>query len=710
MQPRGYHGVRRILVNHRNHHTWQGWANPVLSLSLVVALALFHQWGFGPLLRLDHYLQDLLVRQGRKANPHPQLVFLGVDRGSYEDVLMPADYQSAPIVKELDRSFPWSRAVWAAVIDKLVAAGARVVALDFLFTSPGEGDDVLRETLDRHAGRVVLASAFVETHANLGSSLVYSPPADTLIPGPLQKDQVGFVNLWPDRDDVIRHAHFRIDDGPVPGGAGLESFASKVLRMAGLADRIPSAAGPMRFRYSGPRGTVYPHRPFHEVFIPKFWKQNYQDGAFFKDKIVVIAPAANLFHDELLTPFESPEPLMYGAELHLQILSAALQGEFIRQSDPGLDWGWILAAGIVMLAAIQRVSGARSRLIIIIVGIAAYGCAAQLLFDRANLLVPTAAPILSMGIVGVVVLGHDFTRERLERLRIRRTLERYVSKDIVREIVDNRSSYFHSLEGVRKPVTILFSDVRGFTSLTEGADSRQLVQQLNEYFERMVAIVFERQGTLDKFIGDAVMAHWGSIVSHGPGVDAVRAVEAALAMQHSLSKLNQEWKARGWPELSIGIGINHAEVIVGNLGSQSKMELTVIGDGVNLASRLEGLTKAYGLGLILGGAAARLVADRFPLRTVDRVRVKGRTRPVTVHTVVSLDSATATVPAWLQAYEDGVQAYQRREFQAALSAFERSEAGNPGDVLTTAYIARTHDLLQSPPGDEWDGITEMAQK
>lgn len=315
-----------------------------------------------------------------------------------------------------------------------------------------------------------------------------------------------------------------------------------------------------------------------------------------------------------------------------------------------------------------------------------------------------------MGIVGVVVLGHDFTRERLERLRLRRTLERYVSKDIVREIVDNRSSYFHSLEGVRKPVTILFSDVRGFTSLTEGADSRQLVQQLNEYFERMVAIVFEGQGTLDKFIGDAVMAHWGSIVSHGPGVDAARAVEAALAMQHSLSKLNQEWKARGWPELSIGIGINHAEVIVGNLGSHAKMELTVIGDGVNLASRLEGLTKEYGLGLILGEEAARLVADTFSLRTVDRVRVKGRTRPVTVYTVVSTDSVTTTVPAWLRAYEDGVQAYQRREFQVALSAFERSEAEKPGDVLTTAYILRTRGLLQSSPSDEWDGITEMTHK
>lgn len=702
-------------MTHGNNRIWHRWIIPALGASVVIILAALQQAGFGPLLRLEYYTQDLRARQGRKAAPHPALVFLGVDRGTCRDVFLPEDYESTPLLHELDRNFPWSRVVWAALIEKLAAAGAKVVALDFLFTAPGDGDDALRAALERHRDKVVLGSAFSEANGNLGKSFSYTAPAETLItPQATEDDRVGFVNLWPDWDDVIRHARFRLSDDSWPAAgsnwSGLESLAGRVLRKAGDGGRVPKGAEAIRFRYAGPPGAAYPYRPFHEVFVPAIWQRNYQNGEYFRGKIVIVGPAANFFHDEHLSPFESPRPTMFGPELHLQIIGAALQGEFIRASAPAWDWVWTLAGLGSVWFLMQRTTKTSVRLPLLAAGMGAYAWGAQALFNHASLVVPVAVPLLSSALTGLVILGQDFVRERLERMRLRRTLERYVSKDIVREIVDKGTSFFLNLEGVRKPVTILFSDLRGFTTLTERADSALLVKQLNEYFEKMVEIVFKEQGTLDKFIGDAVMAHWGSIVSHGIKVDAVHAVQAALEMHRGLAALNRQWKARGLPELSIGIGINHGEVIVGNLGSNEKMELTVIGDVVNLASRLEGLTKEYQLGLILGQAAADLVAEQFVLRSVDRVCVKGKHHPVDVFTVVGPIQGNTPLPSWLIEHEAGVRSYWRRDFQAAVLAFSRSADAKPDDPLTGLYLERCKTLILHPPDDQWDGVFVMTRK
>ncbi|MBS1236653.1 MAG: domain S-box [Proteobacteria bacterium] len=312
----------------------------------------------------------------------------------------------------------------------------------------------------------------------------------------------------------------------------------------------------------------------------------------------------------------------------------------------------------------------------------------------------------------ILALIYDFLLERIDKLRVRRTLERYVSKNVVKELLDNPQTFFNSLSGVRRQVTILFSDVRGFTTLTEGADSAQLVKQLNEYFTAMVGHVFEKQGTLDKFIGDAVMAVWGNIVSAGPAEDAQNAVATALAMKRSLIDLNKDWKARGMPELAFGIGINHGEAIVGNLGSSEKMELTVIGDAVNLASRLEGLTKEYHLDLLLGETMAPLVQDRFLLRTVDYVQVKGKTKPVTVYTVIGERSGAEAqaCSAWLQPYEEGVHLYRQRDFAGAAQHFATSLNSKPDDVLSDIYRKRCAALLAEPPDENWNGVYVMTKK
>ena len=256
--------------------------------------------------------------------------------------------------------------------------------------------------------------------------------------------------------------------------------------------------------------------------------------------------------------------------------------------------------------------------------------------------------------------------ERIDKLRTRRTLERYVSKNLVKEILDNPGGFYSSLKGVRIPATILFSDIVGFTSLTEHADPEALVKQLNEYLSQMTKAVFDNGGTLDKFIGDAVMAVWGNVRSQGKAEDTKMAVRAALSMRRELWALNADWAERGIAPFAIGIGINQGDVLGGNIGSQEKADPTVIGDAVNLASRLEGLTRTYSTDILLGQSAADLVRDEFHLRSVARVQVKGKSEPVEVSTLIGARSAGID-PEFLrhlETYEEAFQKFRQRDFRA----------------------------------------------
>jgi adenylate cyclase len=235
------------------------------------------------------------------------------------------------------------------------------------------------------------------------------------------------------------------------------------------------------------------------------------------------------------------------------------------------------------------------------------------------------------------------------------------------------------------------------------------VAQLNEYFTDMVRIVFEHNGTLDKFIGDAVMAHWGSIVTEGEKTDAVRAVASALEMQRALVRLNQQWKPRGMLELHFGIGINHGEAIVGNLGSEEKREVSAIGDPVNLASRLEGVTKTYHIEICLGENVEPLVRDDFIIRSLDLIVVKGKTKPVEVFTVIGERNGAAP-PPWLARHEEAMRAYRKGAFADAANAWREVLAQAPNDGVAQLFLERCAELQVHPPEGEWRGVFEMTSK
>jgi adenylate cyclase len=521
--------------------------------------------------------------------------------------------------------------------------------------------------------------------------------------------RIGFVNYVADADDRVRRATFRIrGDAGLPPSGEIESIVARTLGKAGEAALIPRDNAAHLFRFSAQPGEGYRPIPLYELFVPSFWTNNFKEGQFFRDKIILIGPAANILHDEHSTPF--PGPTMLGPEIHLNVMAAARRGEFLGETSHEADLGSILSAGVLawLLTLIVR---APIRRLVVAAGIGvAYWLLCQGIFDRANFVLLAYSPLLVMTVSTSAGFAYEFVLERLEKNRTRRTLERYVSKDVVREVLDNPQTYLNTLGGVRKPVTILFSDVRGFTTMTESSDEGQLVAQLNEYFNEMVGIVFAQRGSLDKFIGDAVMALWGSITSEGIERDAQHAVAAALAMRKALARLNINWKQRGMKELAFGIGINHGNPIVGNLGSEQKMEVSVIGDAVNLASRLESSTKEFTLDLLLGESMVPLVQNRFALRSVDSVQFKGKTKPVRVFTVMADKKAGEQPPPWLPRYEEGIKYYHERRFAEGLAAFADCVLAQPDDYLSQLYLKRCQELVANPPGPDWDTVFVMKSK
>ncbi|HEY8932701.1 MAG TPA: adenylate/guanylate cyclase domain-containing protein [Rariglobus sp.] len=659
------------------------------------------------LRRTELQIQDLLLRKGPPAPVSKDLVFLGIDSQNYEDRYFEDEIAESPVLGNFSKNYPWSREVWAAVVERLIAAGAKTVVFDLLFVSPGPGDDAFARTLQKHEGKVVLA-------ANLTLSedgrAVLTWPSSTLLDG-LKKpeDTVGIVNFFPDADGVIRRLHYELKMRLI-AGRNL-SLGAQALTQAGYVPATDKDFSPdreVRFNYGGAPGLGYTHHPVYEIFVPSLWANNYKNGAFFKDKIVVVGPAANWTQDSHPTPYGP----MFGAEIHLNAMSAVMNRAFIPEPSLPQAWLLIIAAGLAAALLMSATDHAWIRFGGMIAGSAAGALIARQTYNTWAVMPVILTPLIAFNLCGVVCLVQKFFVTFAEKMRTRGILERYVSQNFVRELLDSSDSFEQSLGGVRKDCTMLFSDIRGFTTMTEGDDSHKLVTQLNEYLSEMVECVFARNGTLDKFIGDAVMAVWGNVKVRTPRADAVDAVQCALDMLAGLDKLNPGWVEAGRPALHVGIGINHGEVIVGNMGSPRRKEFTVIGDSVNLASRLEGVTKEYGLSLVIGESVAQLVKDDFVLQPVDLIRVKGKKRPVQVFTVIAPVARPPDAPVReaLRLFEAGLTAYREGRFAEARESFVRSAAASAHNKLAGIYVQRCEALIAEPPVGEWDGVFVMHTK
>jgi adenylate cyclase len=695
------------------HRRWVVAAICALCAGGIIAVHFFPDFPFvSAVWRQEQNYENFLQREGRKTATRPEFVFLGIDQSSLElPPFSPEEIQgNRALLLMTQGPFPWSRQVWALLLDRLCSAGARLVLFDVLFNPPNDGDAALHDALEKYRGRVVVAANIDVANAN---QIIL--PNETLIPPPAMADsRVGFVNFWPDNlDGIIRGIYFTRSERELaglnsfPGDEVFQSFSARALEKLGHpADVLRDQhQHPIRFSENG----VYPARPLYAVFDPKLWHANYGDGSFFKDKIVIVGPSAQVFHDFVPTPMEPDTP---GPVLHLQAISAALTHEFLRNTSEITNLVLVAAAGLLAWILIALVRRPLTSLLALLGMTVTYLAFARIAYDRMGLLVVVVPVLIAFLGAGFLSLGFEYVVERIEKMRTRRTLERYVSKNLVKEILDNPDSFYSSLRGVRIPATILFSDIVGFTTMTESADPEALVKQLNEYLSRMTAAVFKHNGTLDKFIGDAVMAVWGNVSSRGVAEDAKSCARAALAMRRELQALNAKWKTEGIAPFAIGMGINQGDVLGGNIGSQEKADPTVIGDAVNLASRLEALTRTYPVDILVGASASELIREEFQLRSVALVQVKGKTKPVEIFTLIGAkgDAGDQEFFQRLETYEAGFHKFRERDFTQAKILFSQFLEFCPEDALARMYLERSLEYEEQPPDHTWNAVEVFKKK
>jgi adenylate cyclase len=305
--------------------------------------------------------------------------------------------------------------------------------------------------------------------------------------------------------------------------------------------------------------------------------------------------------------------------------------------------------------------------------------------------------------IGSMLVLEDITSEK----RIRSTMARYMSAEVAEQLLAAGEAV---LGGKDQKVSVLFSDVRNFTAMSEALGARETVSMLNEYFERMVDVIFSHRGVLDKFIGDAVMALFG--VPFNGEHDADDAVRVANTMFVALRELNEVRRGEGKAPLDIGVGISTGIVVVGNIGSTRRMEYTAIGDSVNLASRLESATKFYGSKILLSEFTRSELTHKTLLREIDLLRVQGRQEPVAIYE--AMDHLTETtfpnLAPVVERYAEGIRRYRAREFKDALSCFKEALTLNPGDQPSRIYVERSEHFIAIPPPPDWDGVWTMMTK
>jgi len=677
----------------------------------------FHPWvrSRTPYQRMEWALLDFQFLERGALPPPDNIVFLGVMESSLLQLGFDADdSQAHPALGYMNENWPWDRRFFAHVVERLDMA--ELLVFDFVFAKPvGDGDWDFADAILEESNRMVLGSMILDYQDPNGGRVVslLTPLEDLLPPPPKDEGLLGFVNVDPDHDKVVRRiAHAQTLLGrQSPAFANLApdqfSLAFQAVFKGALKPDLAPFTERRLINYSGPERSI-PTYPIEFLFLPDRWENIFEGGRYFDDKVVVIGPHFELqFKDYHNTPFGS----MPGAEIQAQLIREI--ADDIRLTELG---GWALALlGLAVLGLafwlIERSSNPWVKGVIVLglMGLVAVG--AQYAFEVHLLVIPLFGLFFSLASYGSVDIVFNYALEQLEKRRVRGVLDRYVSANVAEAILRNSKDFEERLKGQTQNVTIFFSDIRGFTTLTEKAkDSPEaFVDQLNEYFYSMVELVYAEDGTLQKFIGDAIMAVWGDTHSRGEEHDAAAAVRCALRMNQAMVELNKQWKGldnRG--PLQVGIGINTGEAIVGNIGHPRRMEFTVLGDAVNLASRLEGATKYTFQPILVGEDVYRLTNSEFVYRHVDRLRVKGRSIGVNVYTPLAL--AGETPPPWLKVFHRGLERYFERDFEQAIELFNDVLSQAPSDELSRAYLERCDRLIANPPPADWDGAYVLEGK
>ena len=630
-------------------------AIPIAAALLAAALGLLN---FVHNIELQTY--DLRVEAtARPSAPARDVVLVAIDNDSVR--------RMEPIVGR----WPWPRLVHANAIDFLAEAGARVIGYDILFAErdirkfmvgeeewTGDESDAALVESTKKAGNVVHIAEVSSPALNDPSRKV-----DVDLTSPAFKAPIPVTGCVQPRPIItppfpalaqaahaIGHSLFTLDpDGPIRRTSPVVQVGEQRVASFALTSALQAGAAPTvntRIDYGEVCGVMIPWRgpsinangqpTFTSYsFIDVFYSQQQKlggekpliDPAQFKDRVVIVGATAEGIKDIFTSPFSTSE--MSGPEMHANIVDAFITHRSIERAP-----GYVTILLVVSAALIVGVAGAfldawwTSAVVAVALIIFIWQSIAQ--FANGTW-IPVTVPTLTLLFAYVGDLAWKYFVEGREKRQVKKLFSRYVSKDVYAQLVADPTRA--ALGGARRHMTVLFSDIRGFTTMSEKGTPEEVVAQLNELFTRMVKVVFDHHGTVDKFVGDMIMALYGAPLDDAE--HAEHAVQTALAMIETLQEMNREWAAAGKPQLDIGIGINTGDMIAGNVGSESIMSYTVIGDAVNLGARLESLNKDYGTRIIISDATRQRLKGRYDIHPLGDVVVKGKSLPVAIYEVKS---------------------------------------------------------------------------
>ena len=732
------------MTHSRNHSTrLASLAGVILVLLAVWILETAHPTLSALRDRLEYLAYDLRLNLSLSHTQSERIVIVDIDEASLQ----------------AEGRWPWSRQRIGELVEQLAKAGAAVIAFDMVFAEPERNPllDVL-ERLPEHADlRSALHNqlATFDADAHFARSLAeadtvlgfilhnQNTPPSGMLSAPLTRltaDQPviiprmrsysgnlaelqsaarssGFLTTLPDSDGVIRRSPLVLQyNGAIYPSLALAAVSTYLLidnpalhftsvgaiqavdHLQLGATRIPvDASGRVLIPYRGAMHN-FAYVSATDVLHARV------DPARLENRIALIGASALALADLKATPVAGVYP---GVEIQATLMDAMLDGRF--PAEPawarGANFTLLLLIGIALALLLPHLNAVA--LLVTSTAVLALLVGGNVwLWQQHGLALSLALPVLLVMMLAMLNLAYGFVFEARGRRQLKNMFGQYVPPELVEEM-SQRPEHF-GFEGESRELSVLFADIRNFTSISESLPAADLKTLLNRFFTPMTRIIFERRGTIDKYVGDMIMAFWGAPVRDT--AHANHAVAAALDMLQAVERLKPEFAALGYPEVNIGIGINTGSMNVGDMGSEYRRAYTVLGDAVNLASRLEGLTKYYGVALVVGPATCAQ-ATEFIYRRLDRVRVKGKQEAVEVFAPVCRAAETSeSLRQELQQHEQALAHFWSQQWDAAQRGFSALQAAHPDVAVYTLYLERIAQLRARGLPADWDGVYERREK
>ena len=658
----------------------------------------------------------LIIRQGwfMSFQQGLQNKFYDYDSASSEIVIATIDEKSMS-ADELGPFDEWERAYYAQAIEKLNEEDIAAIGVDITFPDPSshgaEDDQILADALLKYDNVVISARYYFENGERQiewpNNSLMKADPNIGWINVSLDED--GFVRKMPlfapSREEMIEAlslslSRIYLNTDPIGYRVARDEFEfSDDISMPTITKRDAKTNQDVHFMYINYFAEPY---KFTHISFSDLLDGNYVDKKGnqidFTDKIVLIGPTAIDLQDDYLSPV-SRGVRMPGVEIHANAVQTIVEDEFLRD-QPVMSF-WITLLGLLfvnlLLFSFFKVRYALPFVLAELLGIVIAGIVGYESRIFINVIYPIIIVLFSF--VGAYLLR--FIMEQKDRKFIEGAFGHYVNKDVVRQIIKDPKML--ELGGAKRNISVFFSDIADFTTISEKMEPVELVKFLNEYLQNMTEVILDKQGTLDKYEGDSIMAFWNApIAQHN---HALHTCMAAIENQSRLAELRKKWAKEGKPEMRIRIGINTGDAVVGNMGSENRFDYTAMGDNVNLASRLEGINKQYGTEIIISEFTYEQVKDNLICRELDLIRVKGKNEPVRIYELIAEKSKIENRKSKelldkIKSFQGALGVYRQKNFLAAKQTFENIKNDKPSEV----FAKRCDEFIKNPPSEGWDGV------